>query len=106
MAEKSNNHQNLNKIFFHSAELMQEVGDNSVRLAISFPPFLHDPNAAKLDKPALMSMLNKIYKEVFRVLAPQGFLVSVNTDVRDRAEYDKNHRGRSGTVWWKHQSIR
>src|SRR6266568_4796944 len=93
-----------NKIFFHSSEGMPELADESVQLAISFPPFLHHPNAPYLNKHHLISMLARVHCELFRVLSPSGFLVSINTDVRDRSKY--NECPASGNVWWKHQSIR
>lgn len=84
---------------------MEELGDSSVKLAISFPPFMHDPRAQRLDKAALLSMLRKVHQELFRVLSPDGVLVSVNTDVRDRPIYNKP-RDTTGAVWWKHHAIR
>lgn len=84
---------------------MEELEDCSVKLAISFPPFMQAPRAQCLDKAALLSMLRKVHQEMFRVLSSHGVLVSVNTDVRDRPKYDKPG-GTTGAVWWKHQAIR
>jgi DNA modification methylase len=94
-----------NRIFFHSAEAMPELPSESVQLAISFPPFLQKPGATYLNKGLLISMLRQVHSELFRVLAPNGFLVSVNTDVRDHRQYN-NGRIPAGRIWWKHQSIR
>lgn len=85
---------------------MVELPDDSVQVAISFPPFLHKPSAPQLDKQALISMLERIHSEMFRVLSPEGFLVSVNSDVRDRPKYNKERGRRLSSIWWKHQSIR
>jgi DNA modification methylase len=93
-----------NRIFFHSSEYMSELPNECVQLAISFPPFLHRPDAPHLDKRALVSLLSRVHRELFRVLSPGGFLVSVNSDVRDRSKY--NGHSVSGNIWWKHQSIR
>jgi len=106
MSKQLSSHRKFNRIFFHSAEHMEEIANASVQLAISFPPFLHDPVAHRLDKQALLSMLQRVHEEVFRVLSPNGFLVSINTDVRDRSAYNRTHSPQSGDVWWKHQSIR
>src|SRR5260370_9345511 len=105
MSKHQTNH-SFNTIFFHSAEHMEEVATDPVQLAISFPPFTHDPLAKRLNKQALLSMLQHVHEEVFRVLSSDGLLVSVNTDVRDRREYNDKYSARSGSVWWKHQSIR
>lgn len=94
-----------NRLFFHSAECMHELADESVQLTISFPPFLHVPNATHLNKRLLLSMLRRVHKEIFRVLSPDGFLVSVNTDVRDRPRYNDQHL-QASKIWWKHQALR
>ncbi len=93
-----------NRIFFHSAECMAELKNEGVQLAISFPPFLHRPDARHLDKQKLISMLSRVHCELFRVLSPNGFLVSINTDVHDRSKY--NADAAPSNIWWKHQSIR
>jgi DNA modification methylase len=84
---------------------MPELPDECVQLAISFPPFLHVRNASHLNKRLLLSMLRPVHKEMFRVLSPDGFLVSVNTDVRDRPLYN-DESSTSSNIWWKHQAIR
>lgn len=106
MAKRQRNFHNFNRIFFHSAEHMEELASDSVQLAISFPPFLHTSESPRLDKHALLAMLQRVHEEVFRVLSADGFLVSINTDVRDRPDYDDTYSAKSGTIWWKHQSIR
>src|SRR5260370_17751274 len=105
MSKHQTNH-SFNTIFFHSAEHMEEVATDSVQLAISFPPFSHDPLARRLNKQALLSMLQRVHEEIFRVLSSNGVLVSINTDVRDHRKYNDKYSARSGSVWWKHQSIR
>lgn len=94
-----------NRLFFHSAECMRELADETVQLTISFPPFLHVPNASHLNKRLLLAMLRRVHQEIFRVLSNDGFLVTVNTDVRDRPRYN-DESSVTGNVWWKHQAIR
>src|SRR6202022_3431843 len=106
MSKRLSRLHNFNRIFFSSAEHMEESATDSVQLAISFPPFLHDPLARCLNKQALLSMLRRVHEEVFRVLSSDGILVSINPHVRDRPNYNDKDSARSGRIWWKHQSIR
>ncbi len=63
----------INKIFCKSSEKMTEIPDNSVHLMVTSPPY----NVGKLyDKEMSLeeyrAFLNKIWKEVHRVLVPGG----------------------------------
>ena len=64
---------NLNKIFAHSSETMDELPDNSVHLMITSPPY----NVGKeydedLTLDEYLSMLKRVWKETYRVLVPGG----------------------------------
>lgn len=63
----------LGTIFDHSSETMSELPDNSVHLMITSPPY----NVGKeydqdLNLHEYLSMLQRIWKETFRVLVPGG----------------------------------
>lgn len=63
----------INKIFCKSSEKMEDIPDNSVHLMVTSPPY----NVGKLyDKEMSLkeyrAFLNKIWKEVHRVLVPGG----------------------------------
>ena len=65
--------ENLSKIFLHSSEDMSELPDNSVHLMITSPPY----NVGKeydedLTLDEYLSMLKRVWKETYRVLAPGG----------------------------------
>ena len=64
---------NLNKIYAHSSETMDELPDNSVHLMITSPPY----NVGKeydedLTLDEYLSMLKRVWKETHRVLVPGG----------------------------------
>lgn len=63
----------LNRIFHHSSEQMHELPDNSVHLMVTSPPY----NVGKdydndLTEAEYMQMLNTVWRETYRVLAPGG----------------------------------
>jgi len=63
----------LNKIFCKSSEKMDELPDNSVHLMITSPPY----NVSKeydndLSLIEYLELLNKVWKETYRVLVPGG----------------------------------
>lgn len=64
---------NLNKIFAHSSETMDELPDNSVHLMITSPPYNvgkeYDDDLTLADYRA---MLKRVWKETYRVLADGG----------------------------------
>ena len=95
----------MNRLYFHTSERMPEIPDETVNLAIAFPPFLHKPRARILRKDQWLHMVEDVYREVFRVLRRKSVLVSINSDVRDRPKYSKKDRA-EGTIWWKHAAIR
>lgn len=64
---------NLNKIFSHSSEAMDELPDNSVHLMITSPPY----NVGKeydddLTLDDYCAMLKRVWKETYRVLVDGG----------------------------------
>ncbi|MBM3199782.1 site-specific DNA-methyltransferase [Candidatus Woesearchaeota archaeon] len=96
----------MKKIFFHTCEDMHEVKSDSARLAFASPPYTNNRDGKTLDKQDYLSFIMKTYSEIFRTLTPGGVLVSLNTDLRDHASYNKGETKYEGTVWHKHHSIR
>ena len=63
----------LNKIFSHSSEQMSELPDNSVHLMVTSPPYnVGKDYDADLTQDEFMGMLNRVWQETYRVLAPGG----------------------------------
>lgn len=63
----------LNQIFHKSSEVMDELPDNSIHLMVTSPPY----NASKeydedLNLDEYLQMLERVWSETFRVLAPGG----------------------------------
>lgn len=96
----------INRIIFHSSESMQEVCDESARLVIASPPYTNSPNGKTLNKSDYILFINKVFREIFRILMPGGVLVCINTDLRDHARYNQGDRSFEGQVWFKHNDIR
>ena len=64
---------NLCKIFSHSSEDMFELPDNSVHLMITSPPYNVGKEYDKdLSLDEYLSMLERVWKETYRVLVPGG----------------------------------
>ena len=82
-----------NQVYYHSSECMEEVPDNSVNLVVTSPPYFnikdYNRNGTQNDEHSLvhprdyghiddynryLESLLKIWKECFRVLAPNGKL--------------------------------
>lgn len=63
----------INKIYCKSSEFMNELPDNSIHLMITSPPYNvtkeYDKN---LSLSEYLGLLNKVWKETFRVLVPGG----------------------------------
>jgi DNA modification methylase len=95
-----------NSIFFHTCESMFEVKDGSVPLVIMSPPFTYDLLGKKLDKVQYLQSTHSILSEILRILAQNGNLVTINTDLRDHAQYNANCKDYEGTVWFKHSDLR
>lgn len=84
--------QNLNKLFCKSSEKMDELPDNSVHLMITSPPY----NVTKeydqdLNLTEYIELLNKVWKETYRVLVPGG-RACVNIANLGRKPYIPLHR--------------
>jgi DNA modification methylase len=94
------------KLHLHSSEDMREVPANAARLVFASPPFTNNPDGKTLDKNDYLEFVGRVYAEAFRALAPGGVLVSLNTDLRDHAQYNKGDHAYDGTVWHKHHAIR
>ena len=63
----------VNRIYGHSSETMSEIPDNSIHLMITSPPY----NVGKdydedLSLDEYMGMLNRVWRETYRVLVPGG----------------------------------
>jgi len=104
--DKLKNVSNMKKIFFHSCEDMHEISSDSARLVFSSPPYTNNPDGKTLDKADYLDFIKRTYAESFRILAPGGVLVSLNTDLRDHAKYNQGDGSYEGTVWHKHHAIR
>jgi DNA modification methylase len=92
-------------IYFHSSADMHEVKDNSARLVIASPPFTNRRDGKTIDKSEYLDFISGIYNECYRILMPGGSLVSINTDVKDRAQYNQGDRRYEGNVWLKHADL-
>ena len=95
----------LNKVIFHSSTFMKEISDESARLVIASPPYTNNPNRMTLDKVEYLKFIERVFSESFRIIVPGGILVSVNTDLRDHARYNRNNHSFDGQVWFKHCDI-
>jgi len=94
-------------LYYHSSEWMTEIQNGTVRLAIASPPFTNDQTDPKaLSKVNYLGFIRRVFAEIFRVLVPNGILVSVNTDLRDHARYNEGNCHFDGLVWQKHSDIR
>jgi DNA modification methylase len=93
-------------VYFHSAERMPEVSDDSVRFGFASPPFTNNPDGKTMNKSDYLDFVERMFGEAFRVLVPGGVLVSLNTDLRDHASYNGGDTAFNGTVWHKHDAIR
>lgn len=63
----------LDRLYCHSSEQMDELPDNSIHLMVTSPPY----NASKeydqdLSLEEYLALLNRVWQETFRVLAPGG----------------------------------
>lgn len=94
------------KLFFHSAEKMPEIQNESARIAIASPPFTDRVGGKILDKKEYLTFLYRVFSEIFRTLTPGGILATINTDLRDHARYNDGDSQFDGLIWQKHCAIR
>lgn len=85
---------------------MPEVEDDAARLVVASPPFTNRPDGKTLDKGEYLRFIEKVFREALRVLAPAGYLVCVNTDLRDHARYNGGDARFDGALWQKHCDLR
>jgi len=95
-----------NQIYFHSSETMPEIESESIRLVIASPPFTNSSDGKSLDKADYCAFLDTVFNECYRTLLPGGIFVSLNTDLKDHASYNRGDMSFEGTVWLKHAKIR
>lgn len=93
-------------VHFHSSETMIEVSDATARLVFASPPFTNNADGKTLDKIDYLDFVGRVFAEAYRALVAGGVLVSLNTDLRDHARYNRGNRSFDGTVWHKHYAIR
>ena len=63
----------LNRLFCKSSEAMEELPDNSVHLMITSPPYnVSKEYDADLSLDEYLTLLNKVWRETYRVLVPGG----------------------------------
>ena len=96
----------INEVYFRSCEDMSPVVDASVDLAVASPPFTNHPDGETLDKIDYLDFLGRTFGECHAKIRPGGVLVTVNTDLRDHARYNRGDRRFEGCVWDKHSAIR
>jgi len=93
-------------VYYHSSEEMPEIGSGVAQIAIASPPFTNQPDGSTLDKKDYLSFIRRVFREVLRVLTPGGTLVSINTDLRDHARYNRGDTQFDSLLWQKHCAIR
>ena len=94
------------RVCYHSAEEMPEVEDATARIVIASPPFTNSPDGKSLDKADYLRFIQVVFSEACRVLSANGVLVTVNTDLRDHARYNRGDRRFDGLLWQKHCDLR
>jgi DNA modification methylase len=85
---------------------MEEIADESVRLVIASPPYTNNHDRITLDKVKYLAFIERVFSESLRIIVPGGVLVSVNTDLRDHARYNRGNYSFEGQIWFKHCDIR
>lgn len=93
-------------VYDHSSEQMPEVETDAAQLVIASPPFTNQLDGKTLDKSDYLSFIGKVFLEVRRVLMPGGVLISINTDLRDHARYNRGDKRFDGLLWQKHCDLR
>lgn len=94
------------KVHYHSSEEMREVENGEAQIVIASPPFTNQSDGNTLDKADYLGFIRRVFAELHRVLVPTGTLVSINTDLRDHACYNRGDTEFDGRVWHKHSDIR
>jgi len=94
-----------NRVILHTCERMVEIPDHAVHLAVVAPPFTNDKDRRTLDKEHYIAFLQRVFVELDRVTHPLGTLVTINTDLRDHARYNRGQREYDGLLWHKHSDI-
>jgi hypothetical protein len=79
----------LSHIVFGTAENMVAVKSGRARLTVLSPP--HIPHHSKRGKEIEILLLFRLFSECARVTAPDGVVVSYNTDLRDRGQIYLRH---------------
>ena len=74
----------MNKVYYKTSEKMKELGDETVDLIVTHPPYLD------LENKKYAKLLSTVYSECYRVLRKDKVFVSVNTDVRKKDFYAKH----------------
>jgi hypothetical protein len=93
-------------IRYRSSEVMSELKDGTAQIVIGSPPFTNQPDSKTLGKNSYLGFIRRIFCESLRVLEPGGFLVSINTDLRDHARYNDGDSRFDGCLWQKHCALR
>jgi DNA modification methylase len=92
-------------VYFHTSEKMQEIENGKTQLVIASPPFTNQSDGT-LDKREYLKFIRRVFCEVLRILIPGGILVTINTDLRDHARYNRGDTRFDGLLWQKHGDIR
>jgi DNA modification methylase len=98
--------QRLWTVYYHSSEQMPEIRNGAAQLVIASPPFTNQSDGKTLDKEEYLDFIQKVFRELVRVLKPGGSLVTINTDLRDHARYNRGDRRFDGLLWQKHCDFR
>jgi DNA modification methylase len=93
-------------VYYHSSEQMPEIRNGAAQLVIASPPFTNQLDGKILDKKDYLDFIQRVSRELLRVLMPGGILVTINTDLRDHARYNRGDKQFDGLLWQKHCDIR
>ena len=94
------------KIHYQSSENMSAIESDAAQLAIASPPFTNQLDGKTLDKQDYLRFIDRVFRELLRVLKPGAVLVTVNTDLRDHARYNRGDKRFDGLLWQKHSDLR
>jgi len=81
------------KIYIGNSRRMKEVADQSVSCVITSPPYVTTlmKKGQKFDYPAYRNMIYDVFKEVWRVLIPDGRFCLNVADIRSKYFYENSN---------------
>ena len=93
-------------VYYHSSEYMPEIADGSAQIVMGSPPFTNHTDGVTLKKGTYLAFIDTVLKESYRILSTSGYVIIVNTDVRDHDRYNGQDASFEGLVWQKHCDIK